>query len=177
LKDARIFTRGHVKLLDVKPHVEGGIDARRMSKAFPDALITTGGETRTLSRADHPSVRLPRRCDASTSPQDTISEEPAPSSPGFMLDQPGTFARAETAVEQFTELDAAHKHVVDLRKQADALRKVDEAITAFDLAGAEMAAISDLHEGVEPFTAGLALRLAKEAAGPHAPRWRAPRAT
>ena len=43
LKDARIFTRGHVKLLDVKPHVEGGIDARRMSKAFPDALITTGG--------------------------------------------------------------------------------------------------------------------------------------
>jgi uncharacterized protein YPO0396 len=37
--------------------------------------------------------------------------------------------------------------VVDLRKQADALRKVDEAITAFDLAGAEMAAISDLHEG------------------------------
>jgi uncharacterized protein HemY len=34
-----------------------------------------------------------------------------------MLDQRDLRA-AETAVEQFTELDAAHKHVVDLRKQA-----------------------------------------------------------
>ncbi len=169
LKDARIFTRGHVKLLDVKPHVEGGIDARRMSKAFPDALITTGGRhgrfheriIRQFGFRGDATLQLLHKTQSAKNlgTLDALFR-------GFMLDQPGTFARAETAVEQFTELDAAHKHVVDLRKQADALRKVDEAITAFDLAGAEMAAISDLHEGVEPFTAGLKLRLAKEAAGP-----------
>ena len=169
LKDARIFTRGHVKLLDVKPHVEGGIDARRMSKAFPDALITTGGRhgrfheriIRQFGFRGDATLQLLHKTQSAKNlgTLDALFR-------GFMLDQPGTFARAETAVEQFTELDAAHKHVVDLRKQADALRKVDEAITTFDLAGAEMAAISDLHEGVEPFTAGLKLRLAKEAAGP-----------
>lgn len=96
---------------------------------------------------------------------------------GFMLDQPGTFARAETAVEQFTELDAAHRHVVDLRKQADSLRRVDEAITAFDLAGAETAAISELHDAVEPFTSVLKLRLAKDAEAPARAGWRAPTAS
>lgn len=169
LKDARIFTRGHVKLLDVKSHVEGGIDARRMSKAFPDALITTGGRhgrfheriIRQFGFRGDATLQLLHKTQSAKNlgTLDALFR-------GFMLDQPGTFARAETAVEQFTELDAAHKHVVDLRKQADALRKVDEAITTFDLAGAEMAAISDLHEAVEPFTAGLKLRLAKEAAGP-----------
>jgi hypothetical protein len=57
------------------------------------------------------------------------------------------------------------------------LRKVDEAITAFDLAGAEMAAISDLHEGVEPFTAALRCGSRRKPWRRHALRWRAPRAT
>ncbi|HAM13854.1 MAG TPA: hypothetical protein DCO91_11200, partial [Microbacterium sp.] len=169
LKDARIFARGHLGLLEVKPHVEGGIDARRMSKAFPDALITTGGRhgrfhervVRQFGFRGDATLQLLHKTQSAKNlgTLDALFR-------GFMLDQPGTFARTATAVEQFTELDAAHKHVVDLRKQADALRKVDEAITAFDLAGAEVAAISDLHDAVEPFTAGLKLRLAKEAAGP-----------
>lgn len=169
LKDARIFARGDVDLLDVKSHVEGGIDARRMSKAFPDALITTGGRhgrfhervIRQFGFRGDATLQLLHKTQSAKNlgTLDALFR-------GFMLDQPGTFSRAETAVEQFTELDAAHKHVVDLRKQADALRKVDEAITAFDLAGAEMAAISDLHDAVEPFTSTLKLRLAKDAAGP-----------
>lgn len=169
LKDARIFTRAHVGLLDVKPHVEGGIDARRMSKAFPDALITTGGRhgrfhervVRQFGFRGEATLQLLHKTQSAKNlgTLDALFR-------GFMLDQPGTFSRAQTAVEQFTELDAAHKHVVDLRKQADALRRVDEAITAFDLAGAEMAAVSDLHDAVEPFTSGLKLRLAKDAAGP-----------
>ncbi|PZU40143.1 MAG: hypothetical protein DI573_05055 [Microbacterium sp.] len=169
LKDARIFVRGQVELLDVKPHVEGGIDARRMSKAFPDALITTGGRhgrfhervVRHFGFRGEATLQLLHKTQSAKNlgTLDALFR-------GFMLDQPLTFSRAETAVEQFTELDAAHKHVVDLRKQVDALRKVDEAITAFDLAGVEMAGISGLHDAVEPFTATLKLRLAREAAGP-----------
>ena len=166
LKDARIFARGQVRLLDMKPHVEGGIDARRMSKAFPDALITTGGRhgrfhervIREFGFRGDATLQLLHKTQSAKNlgTLDALFR-------GFMLDQPGTFARAETAVEQFTELDAAHRHVVDLRKQADSLRRVDEAITAFDLAGAETAAISELHDAVEPFTSVLKLRLAKDA--------------
>lgn len=169
LKDARIFCRGDVELLDVKSHVESGIDARRMSKAFPDALITTGGRhgrfhervIRQFGFRGDATLQLLHKTQSAKNlgTLDALFR-------GFMLDQPGTFSRADTAVEQFSELDAAHKHVVDLRKQADALRKVDEAITAFDLAVAETAALSDLHDAVEPFTATLKLRLAKDAAGP-----------
>lgn len=169
LKDARIFARGQVRLLDMKPHVEGGIEARRMSKAFPDALITTGGRhgrfhervIREFGFRGDATLQLLHKTQSAKNlgTLDALFR-------GFMLDQPGTFARAETAVEQFTELDAAHRHVVDLRKQADALRRVDEAITAFDLAGAETAAISELHDAVEPFTSVLKLRLAKDAEAP-----------
>lgn len=169
LKDARIFVRGIVGLLEMKPHVEGGIDARRMSKALPDALITTGGRhgrfhervVRQFGFRGDATLQLLHKTQSAKNlgTLDALFR-------GFMLDQPGTFARADTAVEQFTELDAAHKHVVDLRKQSEALRRVDDAITAFDLAGAEMAVASDLHDAVDPFTAMLKLRLARDAAGP-----------
>jgi uncharacterized protein YPO0396 len=169
LKDARIFVRGDVGLLELKPHVESGIDARRMSKAFPDALITTGGRhgrfheriVRQFGFRGDATLQLLHKTQSAKNlgTLDALFR-------GFMLDQPGTFARSDTAVEQFTELDAAHKHVVDLRKQVDALRKVDEAITRFDLAGAEMTGASDLHDAVETFTAMLKLRLARDAAGP-----------
>ncbi len=169
VKDARVFARGRIELLDMKPHVEGGIDARRMAKAFPDALITTGGRharfherlRRQFGFRSDATLQLLHKTQSAKNlgTLDALFR-------GFMLDQPGTFSRAETAVEQFTELDAAHTHVVDLRRQAEALRKVDEAITAFDRAGSEMAAISDLHDAVEPFTSELKLRLAREAEGP-----------
>ena len=169
LKDARVFIRGGVGLLEVKPHVESGIDARRMSKAFPDALITTGGRhgrfheriVRQFGFRGDATLQLLHKTQSAKNlgTLDALFR-------GFMLDQPGTFARSDTAVEQFTELDAAHKHVVDLRTQVDALRKVDEAITTFDLAGAEMTGASVMHDAVEPFTAMLKLRLAHDAAGP-----------
>jgi uncharacterized protein YPO0396 len=169
LKDARLFTRGDLGLLELKPHVEAGIDARRMAAALPDALITTGGRHGRFHervvrqfgfRADTTLQLLHKTQSAKNlGTLDALFR-------GFMLDQPGTFDRAATAVEQFTELEAAHAHVVELRKQADALRKVDDAITAFDIAGVEMAGASDLHDAVEPFTATLKLRLAKEALGP-----------
>lgn len=169
LKDARFFARGDVGLLALKPHVEGRIDARRMSVAFPDALITTGGRhgrfhervVRQFGFRGDSTLQLLHKTQSAKNlgTLDALFR-------GFMLDHPGTFARSDTAVEQFTELAAAHAHVVDLRKQADALRRVDDAITAFDVAGAEMAGASELHDAVEPFTATLKLRLAREGVGP-----------
>ena len=169
LKDARSVPR-RPRATRVKPHVEAGIDARRMAKAaLPDALITTGGRHGRFHervvrqfgfRADTTLQLLHKTQSAKNlGTLDALFR-------GFMLDQPGTFDRAATAVEQFIELEAAHAHVVQLRKQAEALRRVDDAITAFDIAGAEMSGASDLHDAVEPFTAMLKLQLARDAVGP-----------
>ena len=169
LKDARLFHRGELDLLALRSHVEGGIDARRMASALPDALITTGGRhgrfhervVKQFGFRSDTTLQLLHRTQSAKNlgTLDALFR-------GFMLDLPGTFVRSDNAVEQFTELDRAHAHVVDLRKQADALRGVDEAITGYDTASAETAVVATLHDAVEPYTAALKLRLAREAVAP-----------
>ena len=169
LKDARLFIRDDVDLMALKPHVEAGIDARRMAKAFPEALITTGGRhgrfhdriVRQFGFRSDATLHLLHKTQSAKNlgTLDALFR-------GFMLDSPGTFARADNAVEQFVELDRAHAHVVDLRRQADALRGIDAAITAYDSATAEVTRAVGLLDAVEPHTSTLKLRLAREALGP-----------
>lgn len=169
LKDARLFTRRELSLLDLKPHVEGGIDARRMSAALPEALITTSGKhgrfhERVVRQFDFRGIAALQLLHKTQSAKNLGTLDAL--FRGFMLDHPGTFARADNAVEQFTELDRAHAYVADLRRQVSALREVDAAITAFDDASADEAVAADLHDAVEPYTVSFKLRLAREALGP-----------
>lgn len=169
LKDARLWCRGQRSLLDLQPHVEAGIDARRMARAFPDALITTGGRhgrfhgrvAREFGFRGESTLLLLHKTQSAKNlgTLDALFR-------GFMLDQPETFKGADNTVEQFTELDAAYRHVVDLRAQVETLRAVDATITAFDRAGTEIAAVSSLYDAVEPFTMARKLQLATEAVGP-----------
>ncbi|TCL77545.1 MULTISPECIES: SbcC/MukB-like Walker B domain-containing protein [unclassified Rathayibacter] len=169
LKDARIFTRGDLDIVALAPHVASGIDARRMSAALPDALITTGGKhgrfhervVRHFGFRSDTTLQLLHKTQSAKNlgTLDALFR-------GFMLESPATFARADNAVEQFVELDQAHAHVVDLRRQADALRSLDASITAFDLASAESSSVAQLHDAVEPYTDSVKRRLAHEALGP-----------
>ncbi|MGB4776771.1 ATP-binding protein, partial [Microbacterium sp.] len=169
LKDARLFTRGELNLLDLKPHVESGIDARRMATALPDALITTSGKhgrfhervIRHFGFRSDATLQLLHKTQSAKNlgTLDALFR-------GFMLDQPATFVRSDNAVEQFTELDRAHAHVADLRRQVEVLRRVDAAVTAFDEASTAETAAAGLHDAVEAYTASLRLRLAREALGP-----------
>ncbi|MFT4137079.1 ATP-binding protein [Microbacterium sp.] len=169
LKDARLFLRGELSLIDLKPHVEGGIDARRMTAALPDALITTSGKhgrfhervVRQFGFRSDATLQLLHKTQSAKNlgTLDALFR-------GFMLDSPGTFGRADNAVEQFTELDRAHAHVADLRRQVEALRAVDAATIAFDDASAAEAAAAGLHDAVEPYTVALKRRLAVEALAP-----------
>lgn len=169
LKDARLFTRTDVTLVMLEPHIEAGIDARRMAKALPDALITTGGRhgrfhdrvVRQFGFRSDATLQLLHKTQSAKNlgTLDALFR-------GFMLDMPGTFARADNAVEQFVELDRAHVHVVDLRRQAEALRGVDETITAYDSASAEVTRTVELLDAVELHTATLKRQLAREALGP-----------
>jgi len=169
LKDARIFARGDFSLLTLKPQVENGIDARRMAAALPDALITTAGKhgrfhervVRQFGFRTDAALQLLHKTQSAKNlgTLDALFR-------GFMLDHPATFARADNAVEQFTELDRAHAHVADLRRQVEALRRVDAVITAFDDASASEAVAAELHDAVEPYTASFKLHLAREALAP-----------
>ena len=169
LKDARIFARGHVELLEVKPHVEGGIDARRMSKAFPDALITTGGRhgrfhervVRQFGFRGDATLQLLHKTQSAKNlgTLDALFR-------GFMLDQPGTFARAETAVEQFTSsmprTSTWSTCESRLTRSARSMRQSRRSTWPVP----RWRRSRTLHDAVEPFTATLKLRLAREAVGP-----------
>ncbi len=169
LKDARLVVQGEFELMTLKPHVESGIDARKMTAALPDALITTGGKhgrfhervVRLFGFRGDTTLQLLHKTQSAKNlgTLDALFR-------GFMLDHPGTFARAENAVEQFTELDRAHAHVVDLRRQADALRRVDTAITTFDAASAQETAAAGLHDAVDAYTAMLTLQIARAELAP-----------
>ena len=71
-----------------------------------------------------------------------------------MLDEPDSFRLADETVEQFTELSAAHRAVVDARKQVEALRPlraVDQELTRI---GAESAEVSLLESHLDAWVWG-----------------------
>lgn len=169
LKDARVFLQGDLGLLALEPYVRSGIDARRMSAALPEALITTAGKhgrfhervVRQFGFRGDATLQLLHKTQSAKNlgTLDALFR-------GFMLDLPVTFGRADNAVEQFTELERAHAHVVELRLQSESLRSVDATVTAFDEASAAETAAAGLHDAVEPYMAVFKLRLAREALGP-----------
>jgi len=136
LKDAHVFMREPVDLLDFQPYVENGIDARRMKAKWPDATVTTGSPGQFYSRMrrqlglkSEGSLNLLHKTQSAKNlgTLDQLFRQ-------FMLDRPNTFDRAENAVEQFGELNEAHRHVVELRQQSEHLRRMGEAAARFDAA-------------------------------------------
>ncbi|HOQ30752.1 MAG TPA: hypothetical protein PLH36_18590, partial [Armatimonadota bacterium] len=69
----------------------------------------------------------------------------------YMLDDPKTFAIAKDAVEQFGELDDAHKHVVQLREQRDHLRALASAADRFATADAVESRTAELAAAVPAY--------------------------
>jgi uncharacterized protein YPO0396 len=166
LADACVIVRTTPSLVDFKPYAEGGLDVRRMKAELDPVIVTSGGTNgqffariRTLfnMQAENALVLLHRTQSAkSLGSLDDLFRN-------FMLDRPTTFGRADNAVTQFTELKEAYDHVVDLRKQAEALTRIDEIAKAFEKADAEVAATRDLAESVPGYVATERVRLASEA--------------
>lgn len=169
LKNARILQRGPLDLLELEPFVNSGIDARKMKAALGDALITTGNKhgrfhervVRLFGFRSTITLHLLHKTQSAKN-LGTLNALFR----GFMLDQPETFDRANNAVEQFTELDLAHSHVVDLRRQAETLAEIEVAVRDYDDAEAARASADKLLDSLEPFTAARTLDLARESLGP-----------
>ncbi|MFM9878746.1 MAG: ATP-binding protein [Rhodoglobus sp.] len=166
LADACVILRTSPTLVDFKPYAEGGLDVRRMKADLDPVVVTSGGTNgqffariRTLfqMQAENALVLLHRTQSAkSLGSLDDLFRN-------FMLDRPTTFDRADNAVTQFTELKEAYDHVVELRKQAEALTRIDEIAKAFETADAEVTATRDLAEAVPGYVATERVRLADEA--------------
>lgn len=168
LRDLCLIERGEVGLLDFREFVVNGIEARRIKAAWPDATVTTNGthggfyaRMRRIFGIDHENALHLLHKTQSAKNLGSLDQLFRT----FMLDEPQTFARARSAVEQFGELDQAHRHVVDLRKQADELQLLDASIVDYESATRAVADAERLSALIEPFQERLTLQLAEEDRG------------
>ena len=165
LAEACVIVRTTPSLVDFTPYVEGGLDVRRMKAELDPVVVTSGGTNGPFfarirsffdMQAENALVLLHRTQSAkSLGSLDDLFRN-------FMLDRPTTFHRADNAVTQFTELKEAYDHVVDLRKQAEALTRIDEIARAFETADADVTATRDLANAVPGYVAAERVRLAGE---------------
>ena len=168
LRDACVLEQGPLDLEALRGFVSsqaGGIDARSLKAAFPKAVITTNRQhAKFYARLGHllgiggdNALQLLHRTQSAKNlgSLDHLFRS-------FMLDRPETFRIAESAVEQFGELDAAHKHVVELRRQRDALVTMREHADRYEAAAERARAAAVLRDLVAPFEARTRLRLARQ---------------
>lgn len=154
LADLCCIERGDVDLRDIEPFVRGGIETRKVQARWPESVVTTGGShgkfyARLRSLFGIPqdeALRLLHKTQSAKSLDslDQLFRD-------YMLESPGTFDIAQTAVEQFGELRDAHDHVVQLREQRDHLLSLRVESDAFDAADREAQAARTLAEAVIPF--------------------------
>ncbi|WP_439564925.1 ATP-binding protein [Microcella sp.] len=166
LKEMNVITRTLDGLMTYAPYASGGIDARRLEADHHPVIVTTTGKhggyfqrlQRLLGIGNETALQLLHKTQAAKNlgTLDTLFRK-------FMLDEPPTFKRADSAVEQFGELRDAYDHVVDLRRQRDALLKVSNAAEAYEKAQAEATSLSDLADAVQPFAVSLQLDLSRKA--------------
>lgn len=166
LKEMNVISRTVDGLMTYAPYASGGIDARRLEADHHPVIVTTTGKhggyfqrlQRLLGIGNDTALQLLHKTQAAKNlgTLDTLFRR-------FMLDEPLTFKRADSAVEQFGELRDAYNHVVDLRRQRDALLHVSTAAETYEKAEAEAVSLSDLADAVQPFAAGLQLDLSREA--------------
>lgn len=157
-----LMTTEPIPLLDLQPHARDGLQTRAIKAAWPEATVTGRHSVfaarfcRTLGIRGENALQLLHRTQAAKNlgSLDDLFR-------GFMLDEPATFALADTAVEQFTELASAHAHVVTAREQVRHLGPLRELAAAFDQAEEEAAQREALLVSLPAFTDMWALELAR----------------
>lgn len=164
LQDLCLLDRSAVDLADLQEFARGGIEARKVKAALPEAVITTNGthgkfyaRLRSVFGIAHESaLQLLHKTQSAKSLDslDQLFRE-------HMLERPGTFALADTAVEQFGELNDAHAHVVQLRLQRDHLSQLRDASGEYETARQTAEEARELATAVRPYTRRRALDLAR----------------
>ncbi|WP_306233962.1 ATP-binding protein [Agrococcus beijingensis] len=168
LRDAYLLEQSHLDLDQLRAFVTSqasGIDTRGLQRAYPKAVLTTSGKHAkfyarlgsVLGISGDNALQLLHRTQSAKNlgSLDHLFRT-------FMLDRPQTFTIADNAVQQFGELDAAHKHVVDLRLQRDALTIMRDLGDRYDDASARATTAGGLRDLVRPFETRERMRLARQ---------------
>jgi len=152
VKDVSFVDRVAVGLAEFEPFVSPSLDVRAMKRAWPDAEVS-GGSARGYF------ARIERLLGPSTSALQLLHRTQSAKNlgtldqlfRGSMLERPATFDLAENAVQQFGELHAAHRLVVEAREQRDALRAMEPAIEQYEAAEAHAVEADRLLEALPTF--------------------------
>lgn len=121
--ELHIVTQEPVGLLDLQDYARNGIETRRIKARWPAATVTNTHSvfsarfTRLLGISGENALLLLHKTQSAKSlgSLDDLFRT-------FMLDEPRTYAQAETAIVQFGDLAAAHALVIEARKQVEHLR-------------------------------------------------------
>jgi uncharacterized protein YPO0396 len=162
--DLHLLVHDRIGLLELEEHARGGLDVRGIKRQWPTADVQADHSkfaarfSRTLGIAGDRAILLLHRTQSAKNlgSLDELFRT-------FMLDEPTTFATAERAVEQFTELSQAHDAVVAARQQIERLTPLAGLSQAYDNAGGTAAEVSALAGALEDFTQSWKLELTRTA--------------
>ena len=163
LTEVHVLQRGDVGLLDFAEHARNGIEVRHIKAAWPDAVVTkehsvfSARFTRLLGIGSDSALQLLHKTQSAKNlgSLDQLFRN-------FMLDEPKTFAMAQTAVAQFEELAEAHRVVVEARQQVELLRRMREPSLAYEQGRRDSAEAERLSLALDAFTALRSLQCARD---------------
>lgn len=163
VKEICVLAREDLDLANLGAFVSEAVDIRGLKKEYPQATITEKHSVfqqrfqRFLGIVSDSAILLLHRTMAAKNlgSLDALFRE-------YMLDEPKTFAAADMAVEQFSELSQAHRSVVEARRQLDVLDTIAELLDRWETASGDSARIRALAEALDPVTNEWIIELAEK---------------
>ena len=153
VKETSILSPVPLGLEQLEPHAANGLKVRELKAVLPEATVDTEHSrfSRRIARAlgltgERATLLLHKTQSAKNlGSLDELFRK-------FMLDEPATFAKADAAVEQFTELNAAHEAVLRARRQVEHLLPLRAQGSEYDQASQDAEQVELLLENLEAFT-------------------------
>lgn len=153
VKDLSLLASTSLSLADLEPFAANGLKMRELKAAFPDATVDAEHSrfarriARTLGLAGERAALLLHKTQSAKNlgSLDELFRK-------FMLDEPETFAKADAAVDQFTELNAAHAAVLRARRQVEHLAPLRDQDRDYAAASTQAERTSLLLESLDDYT-------------------------
>lgn len=153
VKDLSLLTDTNLSLKDLEPFAANGLKMRELKAAFPDATVDAEHSrfarriARTLGLTGERAALLLHKTQSAKNlgSLDELFRK-------FMLVEPETFAKADAAVDQFTELNAAHAAVLRARRQVEHLAPLRDQDRDYAASSAEAERVGVLLDSLDDYT-------------------------
>ena len=150
-------------LNDLEGFGQSNLDIRKLKQSFPDVFSCDDFSSyrerfcRKLGIENEMALRLLHKTQSAKNLGDlnTFLRE-------FMLDKPKTFDAADTLVNEFAELNAAHQSVVTARRQIETLAPSREKYNQMESMITERSSFSELQAGVDCYRETRRMELLKD---------------